>query len=185
MWFSDADTSKISGYNGKWLVITYPYNTGDNTTIINKKKLEGANTKADGCYTVDDATFMSSLNAPISRDNFTYYAVTYANFSAATTLSFTAITDDQSSLYVNDTLIKNFASCANTAISLSFNKGWNKIEFILNEKGGENYTRLTPYLTKATNCLGIDCSQVGTIPAKYSSYYIGDDILNFTKYTWK
>lgn len=183
LWFSNADTGRIEGYNGKWLVITYPYHTDG---PVCKELLEGSGTTADGCFQVTDEVMNTIRFAPDgnNREWFSYYAVTYAYFTEATTVDYTARTDDQSALYVNDKLLYNIETCTDTPVSINFDKGWNKVEFILEEGVSEQYTHLDPWLSKSTNCLGIDCSQAGTIPADYLGTLSGDGVLDFMKYSW-
>ena len=183
LWFSNADTGRIEGYNGKWLVITYPYHTGD---PVCKELLEGSGTAADGCFQVTDEVMNTTRFAPDgnNREWFSYYAVTYAYFTEATTVNYTARTDDRSALYVNDRLLYNIETCTDTPVSINFDKGWNKVEFILEEGVSEQYTHLDPWLSRSTNCLGIDCSQAGTIPADYLGTLNGDGVLDFMKYSW-
>ena len=183
LWFSNADTGRIEGYNGKWLVITYPYHTGG---PVCKELLEGSGTTADGCFQVTDEVMNTIRFAPDgnNREWFSYYAVTYAYFTEATTVAYTARTDDRSALYVNDRLLYNIETCTDTPVSINFDKGWNKVEFILEEGVSEQYTHLDPWLSRSTNCLGIDCSQAGTIPADYLGTLNGDGVLDFMKYSW-
>lgn len=183
LWFSNADTGRIEGYNGKWLVITYPYHTGG---PVCKELLEGSGTAADGCFQVTDEVMNTTRFAPDgnNREWFSYYAVTYAYFTEATTVAYTARTDDRSALYVNDRLLYNIETCTDTPVSINFDKGWNKVEFILEEGVSEQYTHLDPWISKSTNCLGIDCSQAGTIPADYLGTLNGDGVLDFMKYSW-
>ena len=181
MWFSDADTSKIRGYNGKWIQIKYASDGKEDISLSRDTKdfIQNNRFAIQSCSTKDNP------NLNNIGDNYNTYSVTYAYFSQDTTATISCFFDGVGGVYLNNKLIFQSTYTNGTVNhSVTFSKGWNKIEIVQNEGIGGDKIQITDIKTVA-NCLGIDCSQVGTIPAKYSSYYIGDNILNFTKYNWK
>ena len=86
---------------------------------------------AEGIY-ADTSTSISMNMA----DSYSGIATTYLFFDADETISITFTTDDAGTVTLNDTHIGNLASCAATAVSCPFKKGWNKLEVCYTEGSG-------------------------------------------------
>lgn len=78
-------------------------------------------------------------------DNYIGYALTFVKFSAAKSIAITFKHDDGAHLYLNGKLIGGDDRCntgSGESLTLSFIRGWNCLEVVLNEKSGSEYIGL-------------------------------------------
>lgn len=181
LWFSDADTIKIDGFNGKWSLIYYSTNKKSPSKLSKKNFADYAATFFNEEQIADNVR-IPTVN---KGDYYVLYAVTYAKFSADTQVTFTISVDDWGGLYINNEEFIIATAVTSKSITYTFKKGWNKVEAILGEIAGDDFIKFSSKLSSFTNCLGIDCSQVGTIPARYmGSSNNKDNVNKFSTYTW-
>ena len=181
LWFSDADTIKIDGFNGKWSLIYYSTNKKSPSKLSKKNFADYAATFFKEEQIADNVR-IPTVN---KEDYYVLYAVTYAKFSADTQITFTISVDDWGGLYINNEEFIIATAVTSKSITYTFKKGWNKVEAILGEITSDDFIKFSSKLSSFTNCLGIDCSQVGTIPARYmGSSNNKDNVDKFSTYTW-
>lgn len=93
-------------------------------------------------------------------DNYIGYALTFVKFSAAKSVAITFKHDDGAHLYLNGKLIGGSDGC-NTGsghnLSLSFVKGWNCLEVVLNEITGGEYIGFGTTISALTECELMNC----------------------------
>ena len=94
----------------------------------------------------------SAINYTMSiGDYYTARCTTYLYCSSATTLSISFTTDDQGSIYLNDTLLGTTTSCSAKSLSCSFKAGWNKLIVMYTEGGGGDGWVTSPKLYNNSN----------------------------------
>lgn len=93
-------------------------------------------------------------------DNYIAYAVTFVKMSSAKSVAITFKHDDGAHLYLNGKLIGGSDGC-NTGsghnLSLSFVKGWNCLEVVLNEITGGEYIGFGTTVSTLTECELMNC----------------------------
>lgn len=103
-------------------------------------------------------------------DNYIAYALTFVKFSAAKSVAITFKHDDGAHLYLNGKLIGGSDGC-NTGsghnLSLSFVKGWNCLEVVLNEITGGEYIGFGTTISALSECQLMNC-YYGTPVARQS-----------------
>lgn len=103
-------------------------------------------------------------------DNYIGYALTFVKFSAAKSVAITFKHDDGAHLYLNGKLIGGSDGC-NTGsghnLSLSFVKGWNCLEVVLNEITGGEYIGFGTTISAISECQLMNC-YYGTPVARQS-----------------
>ena len=135
--FSSYKWSRLSDYAGlnKWRVDVYTKTlvSGNASVPTMEELLAGETYKAS--FLIND----SQSTTWGYGDNFLAIVTTYAYFTEAYTMNTTAKSDDASSIYLNDVKIYDLASCQATSVTINFVKGWNKIQFLMNENSGAEY----------------------------------------------
>lgn len=155
-------TGKLNDGVTRWLV--YAFNGNQTQTVDNllskipDKVLSpnGSNVVTQlttGIYLWEDNNIGSGNYA----DSYTGYARTYLYSNSAQTLTFVIYTDDNSSIFLNNTLLATPSSCQNTSLSFSLVKGWNKIEIIWYEGGGGDGFHVNYNGSRLHNSFLIDC----------------------------
>lgn len=155
-------TGKLNDGVTRWLV--YAFNGNQTQTVDNllskipDKVLSpnGSNVVTQlitGIYLWEDNNIGSGNYA----DSYTGYARTYLYSNSAQTLTFVIYTDDNSSIFLNNTLLATPLSCQNTSLSFSLVKGWNKIEIIWYEGGGGDGFHVNYNGSRLHNSFLIDC----------------------------
>ena len=135
--FSSYKWSKLSDYAGlnKWKVDVYTKTTvSGNSSVLTMSDLL-ANETFKTSFLIED----SQSTTWGYGDNFLAVVTTYAYFTDTYTMSTTAKSDDASSIYLNDVKIYDLVSCQATSVTVNFVKGWNKVQFLMNEQAGEEY----------------------------------------------
>lgn len=135
--FSSYKWSKLSDYAGlnKWKVDVYTKTTVSGNGSVPTMENLLANETFKTSFLIKD----SQSTTWGYGDNFLAVVTTYAYFTEAYTMNTTAKSDDASSIYLNDTKIYDLASCQKTSVTINFVKGWNKIQFLMNEQAGDEY----------------------------------------------
>lgn len=103
-------------------------------------------------------------------DNYIGYALTFVKFSAAKSVAITFKHDDGAHLYLNGKLIGGDDTCntgSGESLTLSFIKGWNCLEVVLNEKSGGEYIGLGTTISAISECQLMNC-YYGTPVARQS-----------------
>lgn len=103
-------------------------------------------------------------------DNYIAYALTFVKFSAAKSVAITFKHDDGAHLYLNGKLVGGDETCntgAGQSLTLSFVKGWNCLEVVLNEKSGGEHIGFGTTISTLTECKLMNC-YYGTPVARQS-----------------
>lgn len=96
-----------------------------------------ANKIPDATSTYLDSSISITMNI---RDYYVARCTTYLYCTNATTLSISFTTDDEGSIYLNDTLLGTTQSCKAKSFSCSFKAGWNKLIVMYVEvQGGDGW----------------------------------------------
>lgn len=135
--FSSYKWSKLSDYAGlnKWRVDVYTKTLVSGNASVPTMEDLLANETFKTSFLIND----SQSTTWGYGDNFLAVVTTYAYFTEAYTMNTTAKSDDASAIYLNDVKIYNLASCQETSVTINFVKGWNKIQFLMNENAGAEY----------------------------------------------
>lgn len=135
--FNSYKWSKLSDYAGlnKWRVDVYTKTLVSGNASVPTMSDLLANETFKTSFLIED----SQSTTWGYGDNFLAIVTTYAYFTEAYTMNTTAKSDDASSIYLNDTKIYDLASCQATSVTVNFVKGWNKIQFLMNEQAGDEY----------------------------------------------
>ena len=135
--FSSYKWSKLSDYAGlnKWKVDVYTKTTVSGNSSVPTMSDLLANETFKTSFLIED----SQSTTWGYGDNFLAVVTTYAYFTDTYTMSTTAKSDDASSIYLNDVKIYDLVSCQATSVTVNFVKGWNKVQFLMNEQAGEEY----------------------------------------------
>lgn len=155
-------TGKLNDGVTRWLV--YAFNGNQTQTVDNllskipDKVLSpnGSNVVTQlttGIYLWED----NNIGSGDYANSYTGYARTYLYSNSAQTLTFVIYTDDNSSIFLNNTLLATPLSCQNTSLSFSLVKGWNKIEIIWYEGGGGDGFHVNYNGSRLHNSFLIDC----------------------------
>lgn len=96
-----------------------------------------ANKIPDATSTYLDSSISITMNI---RDYYVARCTTYLYCTNATTLSISFTTDDEGSIYLNDTLLGTTVSCKAKSLSCPFKAGWNKlIVMYVEAQGGDGW----------------------------------------------
>ena len=144
--FNSYKWSRLSDYAGlnKWKVDVYTKTTVSGNSSVPTMENLLANETFKTSFLIED----SQSTTWGYGDNFLAVITTYAYFTEAYTMNTTAKSDDASSIYLNDTKIYDLVSCQATSVTINFVKGWNKIQFLMNEQAGEEYAYFSQKISK-------------------------------------
>ena len=155
-----GDISKANEGLNKWRYEIYPKSLfaseyqGKSTMDVFAKN---TNLTPSQSVLINDTDFGKSW---AYGDNYIGYALTFVKFSAAKSVAITFKHDDGAHLYLNGKLIGGSDGC-NTGsghnLSLSFVKGWNCLEVVLNEITGGEYIGFGTTISALTECELMNC----------------------------
>ena len=86
-------------------------------------------------------------------DSYTAKCTTNVYVDSDKNLTFTVTTDDESSIFVNKTLIASLATCTATSVTLPLKQGWNEIIVIYTEGSGADGWLFSPKLSAHSDIL--------------------------------
>ena len=123
--------------------------------------------------TLIDAVLIDDFGTYNVGDTYLGRLTTYLYFSAATAWTTTAVSDDGSTIYLNDVSIITLTSCETTDITLNFVKGWNKIVWTFHENAGGDYAYFGSSVKTVSNFVYMNAYPV-SLPEKVHQAYKSD-----------
>lgn len=168
IWNSKQSTwTEVSGSGGstgtnKWSVKQYSVPEYTKQTIPQFKDIVGKT--LDRQWEIEDTD--SYLLNEAKNDYKCYLFETYVNMEEALEYSSTTTRhDDGINVFVNNKSIYSSVTVGNSdTISIPVVTGWNKIQILLCEVGGEEIFKLGIKFTSSAKCLGMDCYHAETEP---------------------
>lgn len=175
-----GDLSKANEGLNKWRYEIYPKSLfdsadqGKSTIDIFAKNL---NLVPSQTVLLDDASLSTGMGY---GDNHIAYALTFVKMSAKKDVTTKMFNDDGASLYVNGGLIITRPSEYTNGEEITFTlaQGWNCIEVVVNEGGGDEGFRFSTTLSKLSECQMMNC-YYGTPVARQSR--ITNQLVDVTK----
>ena len=175
-----GDISKANEGLNKWRYEIYPKSLfdsadqGKSTIDIFAKNL---NLVPSQTVLLDDASLSTGMSY---GDNHIAYALTFVKMSAKKDVTTKMFNDDGASLYVNGGLIITRPSEYTNGEEITFTlaQGWNCIEVVVNEGGGDEGFRFSTTLSKLSECQMMNC-YYGTPVARQSR--ITNQLVDVTK----
>jgi len=133
--------------NGEWVK---PYNPEHEnswhlirTATINSRPIPSD--FVDKTISAEDIYSDSSIGIAMNiADSYSAKATTYLFFNNDINLSIAYTTDDDGSVYINDTHVGNLGSCTAATFLSPFRRGWNKVEICYTEGSGGDGWNTSP-----------------------------------------
>lgn len=175
-----GDLSKANEGLNKWRYEIYPkslFDSEDQSKSTIDIFARNLNLVPSQTVLLDDASLSTGMGY---GDNHIAYALTFVKMSAKKDVTTKMFNDDGASLYVNGGLIITRPSEYTNGEEITFTlaQGWNCIEVVVNEGGGDEGFRFSTTLSKLSECQMMNC-YYGTPVARQSR--ITNQLVDVTK----
>lgn len=175
-----GDLSKANEGLNKWRYEIYPkslFDSEDQSKSTIDIFARNLNLVPSQTVLLDDASLSTGMGY---GDNHIAYALTFVKMSAKKDVTTKMFNDDGASLYVNGGLIITRPSEYTNGEEITFTlaQGWNCIEVVVNERGGDEGFRFSTTLSKLSECQMMNC-YYGTPVARQSR--ITNQLVDVTK----
>ena len=175
-----GDLSKANEGLNKWRYEIYPkslFDSEDQSKSTIDIFARNLNLVPSQTVLLDDASLSTGMGY---GDNHIAYALTFVKMSAEKDVTTKMFNDDGASLYVNGGLIITRPSEYTNGEEITFTlaQGWNCIEVVVNEGGGDEGFRFSTTLSKLSECQMMNC-YYGTPVARQSR--ITNQLVDVTK----
>lgn len=175
-----GDLSKANEGLNKWRYEIYPkslFDSEDQSKSTIDIFARNLNLVPSQTVLLDDASLSTGMGY---GDNHIDYALTFVKMSAKKDVTTKMFNDDGASLYVNGGLIITRPSEYTNGEEITFTlaQGWNCIEVVVNEGGGDEGFRFSTTLSKLSECQMMNC-YYGTPVARQSR--ITNQLVDVTK----
>ncbi|MBS5080499.1 MAG: tail fiber domain-containing protein [Clostridiales bacterium] len=151
---SKAEGDKITQGLNKWILEVYQLTSSSmpNPRLANIENIRGkVPTKI-----VEVADTSTNININVG-DYYIGHAFTYLYFDTAYTWSGTIITNEEGAVYLNGVKKVSTAVLVSTNVTLPFQAGWNVLEIVYNEGGGDDGWLFSSKLSTLSQCKIMNC----------------------------
>lgn len=176
-----GDLSKANDGLNKWRYEIYPKSLFESADDQGKSTIDifarNSNLVPSQTVLLDDASLSAGMDY---GDNHIAYALTFVKMSAKKDVTTKMFNNDEASLYVNGGLVITRPSEYTNGEEITFTlaQGWNCIEVVVNEVGGDEGFRFSTTLSKLSECQMMNC-YYGTPVARQSR--ITNQLVDVTK----
>lgn len=176
-----GDLSKANDGLNKWRYEIYPKSLFESADDQGKSTIDifarNSNLVPSQTVLLDDASLSAGMDY---GDNHIAYALTFVKMSAKKDVTTKMFNNDGASLYVNGGLVITRPSEYTNGEEITFTlaQGWNCIEVVVNEGGGDEGFRFSTTLSKLSECQMMNC-YYGTPVARQSR--ITNQLVDVTK----
>lgn len=153
--WTEVSGSGGSGGSGKWSVKRYDCPSSITEPLVYLKDIPKLTFEKQ--WEIDDTSDYLINEASVNYKAFLFE--TFVNMDEATTINTSIVNDDGFIIYINGKEVGKRAGSSNVllTIPLQFVQGWNKVQIILREKGGEEKLKLGVSILNDAHCLKMDC----------------------------